>query len=1295
MLRRVFLFVFLLALVVPLSAGTVAALPPGFVSYRLERVVGDTDETNEVAEPGEAFRLYLTVRNPNTDGTKLTGVQATVSTTEPGVRITDNVVDISDLTDNKDLESYRSAFLHVSSDVACGTVINVDVKLAANEAYRNFTFPIQVGRSLSTSDTPQTVPNSVDPPPTCDSSSFQPVYETLREPIVVSPVGETTISWYQSYNTLSPADGDLRFSVSTDGGSKWTVVSTYRADDGNLRREFDLTPYAGSTVDVRWESLGADCAVPAFSRWWVQDVVVDLNSIRCNSGASACIGIYTMNAPETSDGDSIVERDEIVTMTLQLRNPLPVTLTGLVASIAVDATSATLVGDYSTYPLIKPVLGPGDSDGVTFRFLVSSSAVCHTSIPIVLHLQADQLVCDLPIPVTVGGDSVFLNDDFESYLTWDLEYPWQVIDNQPCIPGQESYVSGTRSLALTQLNVARKGGFAGACDYNTGAQVIANATSYGAYTVPESPNGVELSWQQVLITEPATNYDIAQLLISTDYGRNWEPVWTIPRNETWELRSFDLTAYTGQTIQIRFSFNTIDDQNNSYPGWYIDDVKIAMREPSCVQVGANPLQPIFCNPKEPMQPILDFTGTAGPSYSDMMELQTEGTITDLQVSVRIDHPRIGDLRLTLKHADTGTSVVLMDRPTFYWNDNGTAKGTANRGLTMPCPGLDMVVTFANGDLGAIQTSACDPYIIPALNGTFSAYDPLGWFNGEPIAGTWVLVVEDLESGQTGYVRDWCLKPTLAPADGSTATVKAFPSFGGPFSVGEQFDVYVTVPHNSSGRVPRSASIQLQYPSNTIELLSAGAGDLGAVMIDPVAGSGVASTQRIWTVGDSNATKPYPNIYRLRFGVVSASVTPFSIVLTEDGSSAVLTSQTDGIAIPAAFDYSALENLEVNALTATPTFTPTMTPTQTATPTATSTPVPSPTPYPSCAPGVPYTATPTPDVSPTPAPSVTPAVLEPAILFVDATETAITAHHTTFADLDLRRQFIGFWSRRLNDPNAAWKYYGFIEYSGTASTSLAWNPEPNSLYDIAARYYVEGQGWAAPSVYGRFSNIGPAVYPVIGAMHLDVKSNAAWVAFDTTGTLPCSIGFWSRPMDNSHSIPPHSAEPLTGWTYHGLFPYTLGDTGMAIPFKYTSGVYEIASQVYVKGVGFIGPYMIDYAPYGETGFPKLYGIHFNHSKGEVTVKFSPVGTEKCNIGLWYRELSPYTCEPMCNWNFVGYREYKPYSRNIEFPVFPENPNGIFQFSARLNVFEYESDSYTGWFTPYFITSEACTPLPAGK
>ncbi len=77
--------------------------------------------------------------------------------------------------------------------------------------------------------------------------------------------------------------------------------------------------------------------------------------------------------------------------------------------------------------------------------------------------------------------------------------------------------------------------------------------------------------------------------VSTDNGASWDtpPAYQITADisdpeadmRLWQDLQVDLSAYTGQTIVIRFRFDTWDDQNNDWEGWYIDNIRIVGDNP--------------------------------------------------------------------------------------------------------------------------------------------------------------------------------------------------------------------------------------------------------------------------------------------------------------------------------------------------------------------------------------------------------------------------------------------------------------------------------------------------------------------------------------------------------------------------------------------------------------------------------------------------------------------------------------------------------------------------------------------
>ncbi len=86
------------------------------------------------------------------------------------------------------------------------------------------------------------------------------------------------------------------------------------------------------------------------------------------------------------------------------------------------------------------------------------------------------------------------------------------------------------------------------------------------------------TWHQTETQDPA-NYDQKYVEISTNDGASWtellnDSTSANSNNPNWNEVSIDLASYIGQTIRIRFRFDTVDGNWNTYEGWYIDDVTI-------------------------------------------------------------------------------------------------------------------------------------------------------------------------------------------------------------------------------------------------------------------------------------------------------------------------------------------------------------------------------------------------------------------------------------------------------------------------------------------------------------------------------------------------------------------------------------------------------------------------------------------------------------------------------------------------------------------------------------------------
>ncbi len=85
-----------------------------------------------------------------------------------------------------------------------------------------------------------------------------------------------------------------------------------------------------------------------------------------------------------------------------------------------------------------------------------------------------------------------------------------------------------------------------------------------------------LEYYEIYFTEPS--WDFCNVDISTDGGGSWiELRSTSGMSGGWNLVSIDLSPYAGETVHIRFHFDSTDGLYNDYAGWWVDDVDVTTR----------------------------------------------------------------------------------------------------------------------------------------------------------------------------------------------------------------------------------------------------------------------------------------------------------------------------------------------------------------------------------------------------------------------------------------------------------------------------------------------------------------------------------------------------------------------------------------------------------------------------------------------------------------------------------------------------------------------------------------------
>lgn len=110
-------------------------------------------------------------------------------------------------------------------------------------------------------------------------------------------------------------------------------------------------------------------------------------------------------------------------------------------------------------------------------------------------------------------------------------------------------------------------------DYNVGT------TAGEAITPPISISAAaaraQLSFDSWYDTETGGHWDAKDVYVSNDGGVTWSHLGSELGNPTtWNHYDVDVSGYVGQTIHVKFVFDSRDDLYNSYEGWYVDNVKV-------------------------------------------------------------------------------------------------------------------------------------------------------------------------------------------------------------------------------------------------------------------------------------------------------------------------------------------------------------------------------------------------------------------------------------------------------------------------------------------------------------------------------------------------------------------------------------------------------------------------------------------------------------------------------------------------------------------------------------------------
>lgn len=110
-------------------------------------------------------------------------------------------------------------------------------------------------------------------------------------------------------------------------------------------------------------------------------------------------------------------------------------------------------------------------------------------------------------------------------------------------------------------------------NFNTGVRNFGSITSAPINLVGETD--AALTFTHFLQTENFSPYDTARVQVSSNNGSTWTDLYVTALSTTGMVTyNASLSAYDGQAILLRFSFDTVDAVSNAFEGWVVDDVAV-------------------------------------------------------------------------------------------------------------------------------------------------------------------------------------------------------------------------------------------------------------------------------------------------------------------------------------------------------------------------------------------------------------------------------------------------------------------------------------------------------------------------------------------------------------------------------------------------------------------------------------------------------------------------------------------------------------------------------------------------
>lgn len=402
----------------------------------------------------------------------------------------------------------------------------------------------------------------------------------------VSSNGSILAGWYDRREDSSNLYMRIWATISMDGGNTWT-------------NNFPI----GSTIfppAVNFDPLVTDCYMGDYNyatsnplNWfvaWSDNERIESNPPHTGPRNDQDVyytgfelagpgGILTYSSSNISGGDAdpYPEPGEILSLDVTVKNVGTGPVNNISGILTTNTSGVVILKQSSTYPDL--VVGQSGVNDEKFQFWVNQDFVCGNEINFVLHLTSSEGLFQLNFKIITGAPGapeMVFSEDFESGIGG-----WNAYDM--CAGNLMWHLSTSCQSVLPNHTIPTSAyyGVDSACNYATGEfecgaieSPVINLSSY---------RGGALDFNYSLSTEAFCDYDSAAAQVSVDGGTSWT---TVAGNcEIGNLNdpSTNWETITGipipdsnnlNDVRIRFAFDTVDANYNSYDGFYVDDVVV-------------------------------------------------------------------------------------------------------------------------------------------------------------------------------------------------------------------------------------------------------------------------------------------------------------------------------------------------------------------------------------------------------------------------------------------------------------------------------------------------------------------------------------------------------------------------------------------------------------------------------------------------------------------------------------------------------------------------------------------------